>query len=233
MPAPPAGRQLLAGKVVLVTAAAGTGIGHATAQRCLEEGATVVLSDAHERRLNEAADELTDLAGGERPLTVTCDVTNEDQVQAMVGRQRRHPRTARRRRQQRRPGRHRRARRDDRRAVAQGARHHAHRHHALHAGDAAPHVRARRRRDREQRVRARVARPGRSSPLRGGQGRRHGADPHGRHRGRAAWRAGQRGGSVPRDASLPREGDDRRAARRADASARRSAAPRSRGRSRP
>ena len=84
LPTPPAGRQLLSGKVVLVTAAAGTGIGHATAQRCLEEGATVVLSDVHERRLNEAADELTDLAGGERPLTVTCDVTDEDQVQAMV-----------------------------------------------------------------------------------------------------------------------------------------------------
>ena len=97
LPTPPAGRQLLAGKVVLVTAAAGTGIGHATAQRCLEEGATVVLSDAHERRLDEAADELTDLAGGERPLTVTCDVTDEAQVQAMVDATRRRPRTARRR----------------------------------------------------------------------------------------------------------------------------------------
>ena len=43
-----------------MTAAAGTGIGNATARRCLEEGATVVLSDAHERRLGEAADELTD-----------------------------------------------------------------------------------------------------------------------------------------------------------------------------
>ena len=36
-PTPPAGRDLLAGKVVLVTAAAGTGIGNATARRCLEE----------------------------------------------------------------------------------------------------------------------------------------------------------------------------------------------------
>src|SRR3546814_14571365 len=55
---PPAGRDLLRDKVVLVTAAAGTGIGNATARRCLEEGATVVLSDAHQRRLGEAADEL-------------------------------------------------------------------------------------------------------------------------------------------------------------------------------
>jgi len=83
-PKPPAGRELLAGKVVLVTAAAGTGIGNATARRCIEEGATVVLSDAHERRLGEAVDELTALAGGTRPLALVCDVTMEAQVQAMV-----------------------------------------------------------------------------------------------------------------------------------------------------
>ena len=81
---PPPGRDLLKDKVVLVTAAAGTGIGNAAARRCLEEGATVVLSDAHERRLGEAADELTELAGGTRPATFVCDVTVEDQVQAMV-----------------------------------------------------------------------------------------------------------------------------------------------------
>ena len=50
------GHELLAGRTVLVTAAAGTGIGFATAKRCLEEGATVVISDAHERRLGEAAE---------------------------------------------------------------------------------------------------------------------------------------------------------------------------------
>ena len=76
-PTPPPGRDLLAGKVVLVTAAAGTGIGNATAQRCLEEGATVVISDAHERRLGEAADALGTRA-------IPCDVTDEAQVQAMV-----------------------------------------------------------------------------------------------------------------------------------------------------
>ena len=56
-PAPPGGHDLLAGRVVLVTAAAGTGIGSATARRCLEEGASVVVSDAHERRLGETAEE--------------------------------------------------------------------------------------------------------------------------------------------------------------------------------
>jgi 3-oxoacyl-[acyl-carrier protein] reductase len=80
---PPPGRDLLAGKIVLVTAAAGTGIGNATARRCVEEGATVVISDAHERRVGEAADELATLAG-ERPLALVCDVTVEEQVQAMV-----------------------------------------------------------------------------------------------------------------------------------------------------
>lgn len=72
-----AGHGLLAGKSVLVTAAAGTGIGFATAKRCLEEGAKVVLSDAHERRLAEAADEL----GVEG---IVCDVTDESAVQALV-----------------------------------------------------------------------------------------------------------------------------------------------------
>jgi 3-oxoacyl-[acyl-carrier protein] reductase len=77
-----ASHGLLTGRTVLVTAAAGTGIGYATAQRCAEEGATVVISDAHERRLGEAADRLAG-AAGERPLAVLCDVTVEEQVQAM------------------------------------------------------------------------------------------------------------------------------------------------------
>ncbi len=83
IPRPPDGHGLLDGKVVVVTAAAGTGIGFATARRCIEEGATVVISDAHERRLGEAADALAAVAepAGERPLAVPCDVTEESQVQ--------------------------------------------------------------------------------------------------------------------------------------------------------
>jgi 3-oxoacyl-[acyl-carrier protein] reductase len=69
------GHDLLAGKSVLVTAAAGTGIGFATAKRCIEEGARVVISDAHERRLGNAAEELGATAA------VVCDVTDEAQVQ--------------------------------------------------------------------------------------------------------------------------------------------------------
>lgn len=74
---------LLAGRNVLVTAAAGTGIGFSTARRCLEEGARVVISDAHPRRLAEAAEQLAATAGGPVP-SIVCDVTDEGQVQAMV-----------------------------------------------------------------------------------------------------------------------------------------------------
>jgi 3-oxoacyl-[acyl-carrier protein] reductase len=69
--------------VVLVTAAAGTGIGFATAKRCAEEGATVAVSDRHARRLAEAAQQLSELTGAE-VLAVECDVTVEEQVQRMV-----------------------------------------------------------------------------------------------------------------------------------------------------
>jgi 3-oxoacyl-[acyl-carrier protein] reductase len=79
----PSSKNLLAGKTVLVTAAAGTGIGLATAKRCIEEGARVVISDVHERRLGEAAESLTALAG-ERVAAVRCDVTVESQVSALI-----------------------------------------------------------------------------------------------------------------------------------------------------
>jgi 3-oxoacyl-[acyl-carrier protein] reductase len=82
-PPPPPPHGLLRDKVVLVTAAAGTGIGFATARRAVEEGATVVLSDWHERRLAEARRQLAEL-GGKEPLAVPCDVTAEEQVQALI-----------------------------------------------------------------------------------------------------------------------------------------------------
>jgi len=81
-PEPPAPHGLLRDKVVVVTAAAGTGIGFAAAKRCAEEGAVVVISDTHERRLGEAADALGEVAGS-RPLAVTCNVTVESEVQRL------------------------------------------------------------------------------------------------------------------------------------------------------
>jgi 3-oxoacyl-[acyl-carrier protein] reductase len=84
-PAEPPAHGLLEGKTVVVTAAAGTGIGFATARRAAQEGAAVVVSDHHERRLGEAAEQLGELTG-RSPLAVVCDVTREDQVQALVDR---------------------------------------------------------------------------------------------------------------------------------------------------
>jgi 3-oxoacyl-[acyl-carrier protein] reductase len=69
--------DLLRDKVVVVTAAAGTGIGSAVARRAAEEGATVVVSDWHERRLAATASDLGVKA-------IPCDVTSEEQVQALV-----------------------------------------------------------------------------------------------------------------------------------------------------
>jgi len=82
VPPYPEGKQLLAGKTVVVTAAAGTGIGFWVARRALEEGATVLISDLHERRLREAADKLAELTGRKCP-TVLCDVTKQEQVDAL------------------------------------------------------------------------------------------------------------------------------------------------------
>ena len=79
----PQGHNLLADKTVVVTAAAGTGIGFATAKRCIEEGAFVVISDIHERRLREAAEALADVAGHSVP-SVICNVTQEEDVQALM-----------------------------------------------------------------------------------------------------------------------------------------------------
>jgi 3-oxoacyl-[acyl-carrier protein] reductase len=82
-PTPPSGHGLLAGKTVVVTAAAGTGIGFAVARRCMEEGARVMISDLHERRLGEAAAKLADAGGRPAPSRV-CDVSRQDQVDALV-----------------------------------------------------------------------------------------------------------------------------------------------------
>ncbi|MDA3648873.1 SDR family oxidoreductase [Saccharopolyspora indica] len=81
MTAPPA-HGLLTGKTAVVTAAAGTGIGSAVARRMLEEGAQVLISDRHERRLEATRAELAQLPGA-KVTAVPCDVTDESQVQRM------------------------------------------------------------------------------------------------------------------------------------------------------
>lgn len=72
-------RGLLEGRTVVITAAAGSGIGGALARRCLLEGARIVISDAHERRVGETADALGEEFGTTRspcaatsPTRTTC-----------------------------------------------------------------------------------------------------------------------------------------------------------------
>jgi 3-oxoacyl-[acyl-carrier protein] reductase len=81
---PPAGHGLLDGKVVVITAAAGTGIGSAAARRCLEEGAQVVISDQHARRLGETRDGLAAAHGHDRVWSLPCDVTDDAAVTALI-----------------------------------------------------------------------------------------------------------------------------------------------------
>ena len=74
---------LLDGRVAIITAAAGAGIGHATARRMTEEGAKVVVTDAHARRVEEVASAMSkDL--DQEVLALQVDVRNVDDVTRMV-----------------------------------------------------------------------------------------------------------------------------------------------------
>ncbi|MBB6416947.1 SDR family oxidoreductase [Streptomyces sp. AK010] len=77
------GHGLLNGRTAVVTAAAGAGIGGAAARRFLEEGARVLISDAHARRLKEYEARLAGEFGRQSVTAVPCDVTDEDQVRAL------------------------------------------------------------------------------------------------------------------------------------------------------
>ncbi|MFF0184229.1 SDR family oxidoreductase [Streptomyces sp. NPDC005244] len=77
------GHGLLKGRTAVITAAAGAGIGGATARRFLEEGARVLISDAHARRLKETAAALAGEFGAGQVAALPCDVTDEEQVQAL------------------------------------------------------------------------------------------------------------------------------------------------------
>ena len=85
---PPAyvkGHNLLAGKSVLITAAAGAGIGFAAATRAAEEGArAVMISDIHEGRLQQAVAKLREATGLEAVYGKLANVTAEAEVQALV-----------------------------------------------------------------------------------------------------------------------------------------------------
>lgn len=71
------------GQVALVTGA-GSGMGLSTARAFAEAGAAVVLADVNQDTLRSATDELQ--AAGHRVLGITCDVSDEARVAAMVDR---------------------------------------------------------------------------------------------------------------------------------------------------
>ena len=77
------GHGLLKGKRVVITAAAGTGIGFAAAKKCIEEGAQVFISDIHEGRLQKAQDTL-EADTGQRPDFAICNVTQQDDVDGLI-----------------------------------------------------------------------------------------------------------------------------------------------------
>lgn len=79
------GHGLLKGRSVLITAAAGAGIGFAAARKAIEEGCrAIMISDIHERRLTEAAGRLRDYSPTVQIHSQICNVTDESQVQALV-----------------------------------------------------------------------------------------------------------------------------------------------------
>ncbi|KEQ19675.1 SDR family oxidoreductase [Endozoicomonas numazuensis] len=79
------GHNLLAGKSVLITAAAGAGIGYAAAIKAAEEGCRdLMISDIHDGRLKEAAEKIKDETGLENVYTHVCNVTVEDDVQSLI-----------------------------------------------------------------------------------------------------------------------------------------------------
>jgi 3-oxoacyl-[acyl-carrier protein] reductase len=195
------GHGLLAGRTVLITAAAGSGIGGATARKCLEEGAPCrhlrqarapsgrngcrARRARHPVRRDQARTTCSALfAGAIEPNWVasTCSSTTP----ASAGRSESLEMT------------------DDQWSLVLDVTLNG--HDALHARRAAPHVRARQRSDREQRLGARLAGPGGAGALRGGEGGRHGPHALCRHRGSAARRADQCGVAVAGDArrSWPR-----------------------------
>ena len=217
------GHDLLRDKVVVVTAAAGTGIGVRRRRRVRRGGRqAVVLSDTHERRLGEAAGALGEEFGDDRVRSLLCDVTDEAQVQALIDAADEFG-GCRRDGQQRRPGRHGRDRRDDRRAVGQGARRHPDRHLPLHP--------CRLHQDDRHRQRGVIVNNASVLGWRAQEGQAHYAAAKAGVMAltrcaaierRAARHPDQRRLAQPGDAPLPGQGHLRRAARTSSSSARRS-----------
>ncbi|MBP1733826.1 MAG: short chain dehydrogenase [Deltaproteobacteria bacterium] len=71
-------------KVAFCTAAAGAGIGQATARMLAREGAHVVITDMHLDRCRSVADEIRNDFGVDT-LALQCDVTNRQEIEEAIG----------------------------------------------------------------------------------------------------------------------------------------------------
>ena len=79
------GHDLIKGKSVLITAAAGAGIGFSAAMKAAQEGArAIVLSDIHEGRLAAAVEKLKTESGLSEVYGKVGNVAVEEDVQALV-----------------------------------------------------------------------------------------------------------------------------------------------------
>ena len=79
------GHGLLSGKSVLITAAAGAGIGFAAAKKSVEEGCRgIVISDVHEGRLEQSVAKLKEETGLDQVYGLKCNVAVEADVQALI-----------------------------------------------------------------------------------------------------------------------------------------------------
>jgi 3-oxoacyl-[acyl-carrier protein] reductase len=79
------GHNLIEGKSVLITAAAGAGIGFAAATKAVEEGCrAIVISDIHEGRLQASVDKLKQETGLEQVYGKVGNVVVEDDVRALI-----------------------------------------------------------------------------------------------------------------------------------------------------
>ncbi|CAE6958803.1 PFAM short-chain dehydrogenase reductase SDR (plasmid) [Vibrio sp. B1REV9] len=79
------GHGLLKNKSVLITAAAGAGIGFSAAQRALEEGCrALMISDIHPGRLDQAITTLQDQHPNTPVYGQMCNVTNQAEVDVLI-----------------------------------------------------------------------------------------------------------------------------------------------------
>ena len=79
------GHGLLKDRSVLITAAAGAGIGFSAATRAVEEGCRgIVISDIHEGRLDASVAKLKEETGLENVYGKICNVAVEEDVRALV-----------------------------------------------------------------------------------------------------------------------------------------------------